>query len=81
MKPSVGRIVHFVQNGVHHPALILKVWTDTCVNLRVFPNGSDPITPGALDSHDVAHSVTQSEPTSCCGHANDWSWHWPERVE
>jgi hypothetical protein len=48
--PSIGRIVHFVQNGVHYAALIVKVWSDTCVNLQVFPNGSDHIVPGALDS-------------------------------
>jgi hypothetical protein len=43
MKPSIGRIVHFVQNKpsgfgegvrVHLPAIITAVWGDTCVNLR-----------------------------------------------
>jgi hypothetical protein len=78
--PSIGRIVHFVQNGVHYAALIVKVWSETCVNLQVFPNGSDHIVSGALDSTGRAHSVSYSEPTSCCGHVKDWSWHWPETV-
>lgn len=78
--PSIGRIVHFLQNGVHHPALILKVWSPTCVTLRVFPNGSDSIALGALDKDDRAHSVTYAGPCSECGAIpRDWSWHWPER--
>jgi hypothetical protein len=79
-EPSVGRIVHFVQNYIHYAAVIVKVWTINCVNLRVLPNGSDVITPGALDERDIAHSVTYSEPRDCCGKCAEWSWHWPERV-
>jgi hypothetical protein len=36
MKPSVGRIVHVVEDGQPLPAIITKVHSDTCVNLRVF---------------------------------------------
>jgi len=40
MKPSIGRIVIFRSedhNGVlEHPAIITRVWNDTCVNLLVF---------------------------------------------
>jgi hypothetical protein len=44
MKPSIGRIVHFVQSSpdselVHIPAVIVKVWSETCVNLQVFTDG------------------------------------------
>ncbi len=72
MKPTVGRIVNFVQNGVTYAALVVKVWSDTCVNLHVFANGSDPITPGALDQHSIAHSVPLKTPVN-----TEWSWHWP----
>lgn len=67
MKPSIGRIVHFVHNGVHLPAIVTKVWSDTCVNLHVFANGSD-----------MTDSGTQ---TSVCSGENPvgYSWHWPER--
>lgn len=88
MKPSIGRIVHFVQNGVHYPAMIVKVWTDTCVNLLVFQNGSDKIAPGAVDTNSIAHSVCERPMSTPCRRAGDavtiewsWSWHWPEIVE
>lgn len=80
MKPSIGRIVHFVQNGVHYAAIITKVWSDSCVNLHVFTNMSDAITPGATDAQGNASSVLLSVPTECCGKVADWSWHWPEVV-
>ncbi len=80
MKPSIGRIVHFVQNGIHYAAIIVKVWSDTCVNLKVFRNGSNEITPGALDPYGIAHSVNFSAPRECCGLVTEWSWHWPEVV-
>ena len=81
MKPSVGSVVHFLQNRVHYAAIITKVWSDTCVNLQVFPNGSDdgPV-PGALNCLNMAFSVPYGEPCYECGRP-DWSWHWPERVE
>ena len=49
MKPTIGRIVHFVQKKpagygdalVHLPAIIVAVWGDTCVNLQVFTDGTN----------------------------------------
>lgn len=39
--PSVGRIVHYVlpdgrSKGEVRPAIIIRVWSQTCVNLQVF---------------------------------------------
>lgn len=49
-KPTIGRIVHYrltdqdtgafaetgnVRSGMALPAIIVRVWSDTCVNLRV----------------------------------------------
>lgn len=82
-KPSIGLTVHFVQNSVHYAAVIVKVWTETCVNVLVLPNGSDKITLGAVDAQSIAHSVNLKQPTAMFGRrANDleWSWHWPEQV-
>lgn len=73
MKPTVGRIVHFVLHNTTYAAMIVKVWSDTCVNLLVFPNGSDPIVPGATDYQGIAHSVSLKVPVN-----TEWSWHWPE---
>lgn len=51
MKPSIGRIVIYhpcsdLKDNVYHngslrdlPALIVAVWSDTCVNLKVITDG------------------------------------------
>lgn len=37
MEPTPGRIVHYkAENEEIYPAMILKVWSPTCVNLEVF---------------------------------------------
>lgn len=68
--PSIGRIVHYVEGGIHYAAIVVKVWTEECVNLYVLPNGSDP-----LSVSGVITSVVQSETDKY-----DRSWHWPEYV-
>lgn len=86
MKPTIGRIVHFVQrkppmyqhaNGtvalVHLPAIITAVWGDSCVNLQVFTDGTNS------DDQNMSLvkwiiSSTQDETAT-----QERSWHWPER--
>lgn len=72
MKPSVGRVVHYIP-GVQpdnsspcRAALITEVVSDELVHLVAF------------SAHDSAHwhNVPNSEPIHGRG-----SWHWPERVE
>ena len=47
MQPSVGRIVHVLvdprqNNGTDvAPGVVTRVWSDTCVNLRVLLDGPD----------------------------------------
>ena len=51
MKPTIGRLVHFVQKKpsiygenagvVHLPAIIVAVWGESCVNLQVFTDGTN----------------------------------------
>lgn len=71
MKPSPGRIVLFhgvVSNGAReHPAIVTRVWSDTCVNLTVFPDYMGP---------QLYTSVNQDESNS-----QDIGWRWPPRVE
>lgn len=70
MKPSLARIVHFIGgDNEHRAAIITKVWSDTCVNLFVFPTGSN------YDPEPVQTSVVHYDDS------RTWSWHWPERVE
>lgn len=88
MKPTIGRIVHFVQfkpvafgdkQFVHLPAIVTAVWGDTCVNLQVFTDGfnSEPelgenLSPTAIK---WVTSVTLDEGASPAAR----TWHWPER--
>ncbi len=84
MKPSIGRIVHFVQKKpagygegvVHLPAIITAVWGDACVNLQVFTDGTNS------DEQNMAPvkwmtSVTLDESAE----PQPRTWHWPERIE
>ncbi len=72
-KPSIGRIVLFrslSSNGAsEHPALITRAWSDTCVNLTVFPDVGEPV---------LKTSVNQNE--SLEGPNQDLAWRWPPRV-
>lgn len=72
-KPSIGRIVLFrseASNGsTEHPAIITPVWSDTCVNLTVFPDYGAPI---------LKTSVNQNE--SLDGPNQALAWRWPPRV-
>lgn len=74
MTPTLGAIVHFRQNGVCYAALVVRVWSPTCINVFVPPTGLDEPVPGALSVQRVATSVTFDEKL----HGRDWSWHWPE---
>jgi hypothetical protein len=73
MKPSIGRIVHYVaygtpggeyKAGAHRAAVVTQVHSDTCVDLCILnPTGLFFGTSLLLDS-------TGEKPGS---------WHWPER--
>lgn len=69
MKPSIGRIVLYHDNSdqIEHPSVITKVWTDTCVNLTVFPDHGVPV---------FNSSVVQDEEMK-----QVYGWRWPPRVE
>lgn len=86
MVPTIGRIVHYIaQSGrqtaadtanellrsEHYAAIIVHVWSDTCVNLDVRPKGM------ALDAEraGVKTSVMLCEDADRGG-----TWHWPEQV-
>jgi hypothetical protein len=82
MKPTIGRIVHYVLpgSGKHRPALIVEDWGNgkaeavpmgSACNLRVFLDGSN-------DGSDWKDS---GWPASVCYDAEmkGGTWHWPER--
>jgi hypothetical protein len=81
MKPTIGRIVHYVQKRpswygdtlVHLPAIIVAVWGDTCVNLEVFTDGTNS------DAEETSRvkwitsaNLNETETPQPC------TWHWPE---
>lgn len=44
--PSIGRIVHYVLSegpnaGKARPAIIVEVWSNTCVNICLFTDGTN----------------------------------------
>ena len=70
MKPTIGRIVHYWQAapGVEPvPAIIVYVWSDDCINLRIFRDS-----PATDDEH--VTSVTR------CDQGDKWGWDWPARA-
>lgn len=70
MKPSIGRIVHFVYSSVHYAAIITRVWSDTCVNLFVFDSDHGQL----LNSINTSVVLDEDETP------HDYTWHWPEKV-
>lgn len=76
MKPTIGRIVHFLTwQGKIVPAIIVAIWSDTCVNLRVFHDGSNSDLSWNPDKEwETSRTLDESaEPQK-------GTWHWPPKV-
>lgn len=75
MTPTVGRVVIFMQserelptNGTReHPAIITRVWTDDCINLKVFFDAGETANVTSVQRRGVAPE-------------DEMSWDWPPRV-
>ena len=87
MKPTIGRIVHYVQEKpaayqpkdgpklmVHLPAIITAVWGDTCVNLQVFTDGTNSDDQNMAAVKWITSSTLDANETP-----QPRTWHWPER--
>jgi hypothetical protein len=79
-KPSLGRIVHYVlpegpHAGDHRPAIVVRVWGDTCVNLQVFTDGDNDFN----DSDPTQNVLWVTSATLDPEGKAPRSWHWPER--
>lgn len=87
MKPTIGRIVHFVQEKpahyqpkegpralMHLPAIIVAVWGDTCVNLQVFTDGTNSDEQNMAPVKWITSSTFDDSETP-----QPRTWHWPER--
>lgn len=60
---------------VHVPAIITAVWSDTCVNLQVFTDGTNSDEPNVYPVKWIT-SATLDESEN----PQPRTWHWPERV-
>lgn len=92
MKPTIGRIVHYVQRNphaadgvrnepatfIHLPAIITAVWSPSCVNLQVFTdkNNSEPNSGEGTTPPEMKWITSVSEDATA---QTARSWHWPER--
>ena len=84
MKPTIGRIVHFVRavtpvSTVERPAIIVHVWDEGSgeyggtVQLQVFNDGDGG------PSNDGLPNVTWETSVPFSADKGGFSWHWPER--
>lgn len=75
-KPSIGRVVHYYEKGVHYAAIVTRTLPDKSdiVDLVVFDDRYLAQSGYGLARFD--YSVPQDE-------SQTWerSWHWPEREE
>jgi hypothetical protein len=80
LKPQVGRIVHYVlYNGEIRPAIIVRVWGDEMVNLRVFFDGSNDAGEESYGT-EWRTSVHYAEPVDGATEFETHTWFWPPRV-
>jgi hypothetical protein len=83
MKPTIGRIVHFVlPNGQHRPGIVVHNWPGNdppggLVQLQVFTDSdADGRYNDQLPAVSWRTSIKQDEETMAPG-----TWHWPERED
>lgn len=78
-KPTVGRVVHYVlpegkNAGQVRPAIVVDVWSATCVNLRVFVDGLNDYPDGIKLENEWKTSILEGNPDQL------GRWFWPPRV-
>ena len=71
-----GRIVHYVlpegrSKGQHRPAMVVRVWWGTAVNLQVFVDGSNDGYASGMTWRTSVHYDPDGAPDT---------WHWIERA-
>lgn len=80
-KPSIGRIVIVpmdpaANNGATEaPAVITRVWSEGCVNVRVFVDASNEV----LSRTSVSLYPSSAEATDANATGTHYAW-WPDRV-
>lgn len=76
LQPTVGSLVHYVlpdgiSVGEHRPAIVVKIWTPTCVQLQVFTDSSN-------DGREYASGIVWKTSVVYDEGKQMGTWHWPE---
>lgn len=69
IKPTIGRVVLVRSTASQvdpYPALVTKVWSDTCVNVAGFNDG------GTAFSHSSCRLIQDDEPAPATGPYAEW---------
>lgn len=74
MKPTLGRIVHVktptpINGQTEHAALVTQVWSDTMINVMVFPGSGQPFSAGSIYRDD--------NPADGGDKRAPMTWRWP----
>jgi hypothetical protein len=74
MEPTVGRIVEYVLKDKYgklqvRPAIIVRVWSDTCVQLQVFTDGTN-------DGPEYASGLYWATSVIRCENKTERTWDW-----
>jgi len=85
MKPTIGRIVHFVQKKPEYhgegvvilPAIVVAVWGDACVNLQVLTDGSN--SEGGDSGNPASMKLVTSASLDESENPAPRTWHWPKK--
>ncbi len=81
---TVGRIVHFVMpDGDHRPAIVVRTWGGDCVQLQVFLDGTNDLTPaenGGISREIAERGLMWATSVPYSEQPQPRTWHWPERA-
>lgn len=81
MKPTIGRIVHVIVKKQETfkviPAIIVNVWTDTCINVKVFHDGTNSSNDYYKCSFEEWLTSINLDETE---NPQPNTWHWPPKV-
>jgi hypothetical protein len=88
--PTEGRIVHVYKRDAGHciPAIVVRAFGGTAVNVLLFPDGTnDGYQPAVIDpQHGARYALPWATSVPADESENraanfEVSWHWPERAE
>lgn len=79
MAPTIGRIVNAVIQDKYgalatRPAIVVRVWMETLINVQVFCDGDNTVSPDGHPNVLWEQYLTYNESAD-----QNRTWHWPKR--